>query len=242
MAKKSKRKSEEILSFGAGFVQSRDAARVIGRVDEIADAGEDDCWLMKWTQEEGKWAQFDLEWSATRLWIFLKPEPQLFATGPEGRVCILTPEGSTEEIIDSSDEGPTGRGPIRDLRGIGKSLFACGMGRQVYRRAGKDRWVRADNGTLVAPGKIVLAGFNSMDGLDESDFYAVGFEGEIWRRVNEKWRQLESPTNVILHQVRVVKKNLVYACGQKGVLLVGKGDEWTEIKHTATEDDLWGIP
>jgi hypothetical protein len=80
-----------------------------------------------------------------------------------------------------------------------------------------------------------------MDGLDESDIYAVGFEGEIWRRVSEKWRQLESPTNVILHQVRMVKKNLAYACGQKGVLLVGKGDEWTEIKHTATEDDLWGM-
>jgi hypothetical protein len=237
---KKKRKSGSTLSFGAGFVQNRNAARVIGRIDELADAGEPDCWLMKWTMEN-KWGHFDLEWSATRIWVFTEPEAEAFAIGPEGRVCLGSHAGPVEEVVDASDEGPKARGPLRDLRGIDGALFTCGMGRQVYQRVGKNRWVRADEGVVVPVGEVTLAGFNSIDGLSENDIYAVGFEGEIWRRQRGKWRQLESPTNVILHQVRAIKKNLTYACGQKGVLLLGDGDSWKEIHHTATEDHLWGM-
>ena len=90
-------------------------------------------------------------------------------------------------------------------------------------------------------GRSVVSGFNSIDGLGEDDIYAVGYGGEIWRRVNNTWRQLESPTNVILHRVRVVKKKLAYASGQKGVLLRGVGDSWQEIRHDSTQDNLWGL-
>jgi len=86
-----------------------------------------------------------------------------------------------------------------------------------------------------------VAGFNSIDGLSEDDFYAVGFGGEIWRCLKGRWRQIESPTNVVLHRVRVVPDDLAYACGQEGVLLRGRGDEWEQIDHGATEDNLWDL-
>jgi hypothetical protein len=81
----------------------------------------------------------DLEWPATRIWAFTKPEVQVFAVGPDGIVSIGTVSGNAEEYIEKSPEGTASRGPICDLRGIGKSLDVCGMGRQVYRRVSEGK-------------------------------------------------------------------------------------------------------
>lgn len=229
------------LSFLSGFVQSREIGRVIAQIDELTDQGSTQCWLMRWTRNDQKWARFVLEWSATRLWMELGHETLLFAVGPEGRVAVGTTSGITEELIDPSAEGPASRGHIRDLRGIGKTLYACGMGRQVYRRDGPGRWARQDQGAVVPPDRAAVTGFNSIDGLSEDDIYAVGYGGEIWRRLDERWQQIESPTNVILHRVRVIKKKLAYAAGQRGVLLRGSGNSWQAIKQETTEDNLWGM-
>lgn len=229
------------LSFAAGFVQSREVVRVIASIDALREQGEPDSWLMKWVRAEKKWLHFDLEWTATRLWVVEKPEPMVFATGPEGRVVILTLTGSSEEMIDASGQGPGARGHIRDLRGIGEHLYACGMGRQVYRRTGPGKWVRADKGTVLPAGTTTVAGFNAMDGRSEEDIYAVGFGGEIWRCTQGKWRQLDSPTRLMLNHVRVVNEDRVYACGQNGVLLRGSGDDFEIVAHDATRDAWWGM-
>jgi hypothetical protein len=236
------RKGSLSISFASGFVQDRNVVRVIASIDVLRGHDEPDCWLlMKWVRAEDQWLHFSLEWSATRLWVVEQPDLLVLATGPEGRVALLTRTGNSEEIIDSSREGPRARGPIRDLRGIGKHLYACGMGRQVYRRDRPGKWVRADRGTVLPTGSATVAGFNAMDGLSEQDLYAVGYGGEVWRCVKGKWRQLDSPTKVMLNRVRVVKKDLVYACGQRGVLLRGTGDSFETIAHGATRDALWGM-
>jgi hypothetical protein len=138
-------------------------------------------------------------------------------------------------------DGPQGRGPLRDLKWIGNHLYAVGMSRQVYRREGVGIWIHRDEGTVLPLGSKTVAGFNSIDGISEDDFYAVGFGGEIWRSLNGRWREIESPTNVVLHRVRVIRDDLAYACGQEGVLLRGRGDGWEQIDHGATEDDLWDV-
>jgi hypothetical protein len=229
------------LTFLSGFVQDRSTARVIAQLDNLNEQGVAFSWLMKWTRADGKWGRFDLHWNATRMWVLSEPQLQVFSTGPGGIVSILVVGGSSEETIDNTAEGPGSHGPIRDLRGISGRLYVCGMSRQVYRREGPNRWVRRDAGVLLLPGQTQLAGFNSIDGLAEDDIYAVGFVGEIWRQVQGIWHAIDSPTNVILNRVRVVAPDRAYAAGQKGVLLRGNGDVWTEIKHGATTDDFWGM-
>lgn len=90
---------------------------------------------------------------------------ELFATGPSGEVYIGTLENNREEIIDDSNQGPRGRGPIRDLRLVGGYLYACGMSRQVYRREAPGTWVRRDEGVVLPLGSTSIAGFNSIEGL-----------------------------------------------------------------------------
>lgn len=92
---------------------------------------------------------------------------------------------------------------------------------------------------MGAPPAVV--GFNAIDGASEDDVFAVGYRGEIWRAMAARWQRLESPTNAILHRVRVAQPNLAYAGGQRGVLLRGRGERWEPIVHDATRDDLWGM-
>src|ERR1035437_4325150 len=231
------KKAPTPYSFGSGFVQDRGTMRVIAQIDELVDAGATASRVMKWVS--GNWSQFSLEWSAVRVCQLAEP-PQVFVLGPGGEILVGSSKGAPqEEALDETMQGPQGRGPLRDLRWIDKHLYAAGMSRQVYRREGVGIWRHRDEGTVLPLGSKTVAGFNSIDGLSEDDLYAVGFGGEIWRCLKGRWRQSESPTNVVLHRVRVVRDDLAYACGQAGVLLRGRGDGWEQIDHGATEDDLW---
>ncbi len=62
----------------------------------------------------------------------------------------------------------------------------------------------------------------------------------LWPK-GTSWRQLDSPTNVVLTRVRVVKPDLIYAVGQQGVLLQSNGETWKVIDHHVTDDDFWGL-
>lgn len=233
--------SSNPMSFLSCFVQEKSVFRLVSQIDELKDHGSTSSRLMKWVRAEKKWYAHDLDWHATRICAPAKPSPHLIAVGPSGIVYAASPSSSAEEEIDPTDDGPRRRGDIRDLRIIDDEVYAAGMGRQVYRRTGANQWTREDAGVVQQRGVIAVSGFNAIDGLSKNDVYAVGFGGEIWRRLNRQWRQIDSPTNVVLHRVRAVEPNLVYACGQGGVLLRGHGDQWDRIDHDATEEDLWGM-
>lgn len=236
-----KPRMSEYYSFVSGFVQDRNTLRIIGQLDELTEAGEPNSTLMKWVKPENKWYAFDLDWFVTRMWVLHHPELQVFAVGPDGRVNIGTLQGDNQEEIDPTKNGPRLHGDIRDLRFIGEHLYAGGMGRQVYRREGKNEWIHRDTGVLQSPSTEEVKGFNSIDGLEEDDIYAVGFEGEIWHFHKGKWHKVESPTNLILNKVRAVRTDLVFACGQMGTLLRGHGNTWNFVDQGGTEDQIWDL-
>lgn len=35
--------------------------------------------------------------------------------------------------------------------------------------------------------------------------------------------------------------DLLYACGQRGVVLRGRGRHWSVVEHTDTSEDLWSV-
>jgi hypothetical protein len=175
------------------------------------------------------------------MWVLKQPDLQVFAAGPDGRVNIGTLQGDRLEQIDPSGNGPGLHGHIRDLRFIGNHMYAAGMGRQVYKREGKDQWVRLDAGVLQTPGTTDVKGFNSIDGLGEDDMFAAGFGGEIWHFNKGKWQQDASPVDVILNKVRVIRKDLAFAGGQMGTLLRRNDDRWEVVDHHSTTNEIWDI-
>jgi hypothetical protein len=168
---------------------------------------------------------------------------QLLVLGPQGKVdCNFpAPKPAHEEEIDPVD-GVARSGDFMDLRLIGDHVYACGMARQVYRRDGDRQWTRVDQGAVLPPGSMEVVGFTSMDGLSEDDFYAVGFEGEIWRCLRGVWNPMDTVTNVVLQCVRVVTPDRIYACGQNGILLRGSGNRWKVLDTPSVEEqELWSI-
>lgn len=231
----------QLLTFRSGFVQDRSTTHAIAQYDQLAEAGAEYSSLLKWYGMERRWDRYDIEWSAIRVWVETEQELRLHALGVNGETLEADATGITEGSVDASGEGPLARGPMRDLRWIGRHLYAVGMGRQVYRREEANRWARRDAGVVVPVGTMEVVGFNSVDGLSEEEILACGFGGEIWRNREGEWVQLDSPTNLVLHRLRIVEPDLMFASGQEGLLLRGTGEQWEVIDHGVTDEDLWGL-
>ena len=198
------------FSFGDGFVSSKMRARVTAQIDELVEAGSSRSQVMTWLRQGSKWNYFALEWNAIKISELIKPTYHLIALGQDGSVIISHPDGPKQEFIDTTGNGPAGRGPLLDLRRIANHAYAVGMSRQVYRREHSGLWTRQDAGVVQELGEMEVVGFYSIDGIDENDVYAVGFGGEIWRREKGHWQKIDSPTDGVLHQVRVISDNLIY--------------------------------
>src|ERR1019366_3613550 len=114
------RKAPTPYSFGSCHVQDGGILRVIAQIDELVDAGATTSRVMKWVS--GNWTQFSLEWSAIRVCQGGGP-PQIFVLGPDGEIVAGGAQGKPqEENVDATKQGPSGRGPLRDLRWMGNHL------------------------------------------------------------------------------------------------------------------------
>jgi hypothetical protein len=206
-------------------------------VDSLTEEEDISSVLLEWSSESAM-TVLDVNYPLTRIVQSHEQQSQLFVAGRLGFIGVINGDIIGEETI----EGPQTRGFIRDLRVIGQHVYATGMGRQVYRRFGPGNWSPFDDGIVNTPTDYLdVTGFNAIDGVSEEHIYAVGFGGEIWRCLRGQWRQVSSPTNLILERVRTLGPDLVYAAGQAGVLLRGHDDVWQSIDQTATNDDFWGL-
>src|SRR5581483_5938989 len=130
-----------------------------------------------------------------------------------------------------------------EVRAIGDYFVAVGMSRQVFRRhMGHPPWERFDDGVLITnKKKFEIGGFISVDGFGMDEIYAVGHRGEIWMFDGKKWRQIDSPTNLILNCVRCMPSGEVFIGGDGGVMLRGRRNAWKKIKQDVTEEALTSL-
>jgi hypothetical protein len=227
------------MVFSDGISRGPAHCRVI--VDPIIGGASEEAtpnsFVLEWSKQRGV-SKFNIDYPLSRITSSPDDESEVIVSGRLGFVGIIR----GEQLIEETIEGPDSQGFIRDLRPIGHHLYAVGMGRQVYRRHGPHQWGRFDDGLKSIPeGYLEVTGFNAIDGVSEEDMYAVGFNGEIWHCAKGEWREVTSPTNLILERVRVVRPDLVYAAGQGGILLRGHGDAWESVDQTRTDKNFWGL-
>jgi hypothetical protein len=233
------RKKPASLGFFSGISLGLKRAKVIAQKGEL-DPDHPVRHIMEWNEGTG-WTSFSVPLSAISLHQSLAPPHELFVMGTGGFVRVIADGTQTEEMVDLSDEGPRYRGNIRAMRQVGDHLYAVGMSRQVYRREGRGRWLHDDAGMIVPLGSVEVVGLNCIDGPDESEIYAAGFDGEIWWRHEGRWRRVDSPTNMILREIRTIKPDLIYMCGQMGIVLKGYRDTWDVIAQDESVDNFWGM-
>jgi len=193
--------------------------------------------------DRGQWGAANLDWLACSMTV-ARDVDRLLVLGNRGQ--ILRVGGGDYEIEapigGTSDESPARRGELREIRAVaGESVYAVGIGRQVYQRVGTDRWTCIDQAIRPQGDEVMTTNFESIDGFGRDELYAVGWEGEIWWYDGQSWRSVDSPTNLALYKVRCGGDGFVYACGQAGTILRGRRDSWEALQHDAHKHDFWGL-
>jgi len=161
-------------------------------------------------------------------------ERTVFALGPNGEFWEFEPANATHA------DGEIGISDMswRSLAVVDGELYACGMDRVAAVRTGPQKW--RDISAPPAPGGDRIVGFESLDGFTAKDLYAVGWQGEIWHRKGTRWRQVDSPVSINLNAVCCADDGQVYVVGDKGVMLRGRDDTWSEIE-TGLADNLQDV-
>ncbi len=158
----------------------------------------------------------------------------IVAVAADGRTWELNP-GTKVERLARVAEGHSG---ITRLATLHDAIWACGMGRAVWRRDGNGQWsdLSAPKGTL-ADG---ITGFTGIAETEPGTLLAAGWRGEIWLRSNGVWTQEDSPSNSNFNNLSVAPSGEVVVVGDRGGLVVGRPGRWLAI-DTRTDFNLQGV-
>lgn len=224
-------------SFRSIYVENKNSVVLVAGHDESTEKRKPLSMGFRWN---GQWESVSVPFIATSICAVEKPRPDVLIMGINGWVLRWGTNGISEETIDDSNNGPQNYGDLTEIRIIGDRAYVVGMCRTVYQCDGINNWTRIGQGVRTSEDDNTDAGFTSIDGFNESEIYAVGWDGEIWHYDGKKWDQIESPTNLILFRVVCGKDGKVYACGQEGVLLSGRGKAWKIIEQEETREKFRG--
>lgn len=155
----------------------------------------------------------------TAISVCKKPTEKMVAVSDDGEVLTFVKGVSTSERINLNKEG------IRNSKAIDGYSYACGMGRQLFKRVDEDSWIDIS----AEDTEEFVAGFEAVDGFSENEIYCVGWEGEIWQYTSNLWKQHASPTNLILTSVCCADDGYTYIVGQAGVVIKGRNDTWSKL-------------
>jgi hypothetical protein len=206
------------------FSKMNDEMAAAGTVNSSFFVMDKDEWLKY--GESVPWPALDMET------LKLKDAGRIIAAiGPQGEYWELDDDTVKERMGVIAADAPT----MRALARIDDVIYACGMGRRVYRRLAPGEW-RAMGPNVPLPEGFTVVGFEAMCGFSEKEIYAVGWLGEIWRFDQTRWSQIDSPVSATLHGVTCASDGIAYAVGAAGVMVRGRGDDWSVLDTQRTEN------
>jgi hypothetical protein len=78
-------------------------------------------------------------------------------------------------------------------------------------------------------------GFEDIDGFSDTNIYAGGGHGDLWKFNGESWRKIRIPTNVNLEKICCATDGKVYITTNANLLIVGVDDRWELIEQDVGE-------
>jgi hypothetical protein len=187
---------------------------------------------------DGNWGTYDIEpaWTAVGVAnaIYSPTEgPVVVAGDTDGELWEVRAASGEEHAAEIGGD----YSELTNLASFDNAIWACGMGRVVLRREAGGTW--AD---LSAPDPAVdlgVIGFAALASAGRGEVVAVGWQGEIWLR-HTQWDAQESGTKANLNAVSVGADGQIVAVGDRGVIVVGRRNQWSVIKNDDTAN-LQGV-
>lgn len=233
----------ETFSYTHAVARTGDSLFSASVVDELAEAGVSHGFIFGYLK--GKWSRplddNERKWSIIGVALSTLPIRQGIYLGMWGEVlCVGSKDTHEESLNEKTESGPQKRGPMLSISAISGRAYAVGMGRQVYRRDGRDQWTAIDQQLRPAVDDHKFYGFDTIAGFSETDIYAAGRYGEVWHYDGKSWTKLPVPTDQIIVHACCSGDGNVYLCGRNGLLLKGRGDQWKILDH-GKRDDFWNL-
>jgi hypothetical protein len=259
------KKKGPAVSYYDGAVLERNLLLIAGKLDYFDD--DDYSHGRVFSHSQVRWGARDLPWSISSVCAY-RPKGNAPAARAScsvgemsGQVEIYWSKGVKieHEMLPGADKhGPDRIGllHLHQIIQIEDDLYVVGIDSQVFRRH-QGKWEVFNQGIEPTPTDTFLAqgmklsdavarstdssvDLESIDGTSSENLFAVGFFGAICHRGKGPWRRLEKVTNAMLHRVKCVDANTVYAVGDNGILLKGNAHGFKVIP-TGINDDLWGL-
>ena len=182
------------------------------------------------------------DWTTTSATVVTAPKIQALFMGLYGQIFrVGSGDVSEESALQHLQDGPSSFGPMRCICAVEGRAYAVGMGRQAYRRLDQNRWERIDHTCRSSLETNNTYSFESMHGLVESNIFAAGRCGEVWKFDASEWTQEASATLNVLTDIRVLTNGAVLACGLDGTLVERTATGWIVVAHDITVDDFMSI-
>lgn len=133
------------------------------------------------------------------------------------------------------------------VRAAGK-LYAVGSNRRLYRREGIEQWVDLHSEGRGAPMPTDYTetphadwsrklGFKDLSAFSDTDFYAAGGGGDLWRFDGAHWHPCHLPTQAQLETVCCAGDGKVYVSDLHGNVWAGREQHWEQV---ASSELAWG--
>jgi hypothetical protein len=228
------------MSFVRSVVREMDLSNVAMVIDEFAAKRTPHCVLFQW--DAGRFLKIGgVQWNVVAMDAIRIPRPGVIVLGEFGRTILVGPGGLLNEQIPLEGSADDRIVPLRTIRALGAKAYAAGMRRQVYVRESPGVW-KPIHGSMLSPlNTRTVKGFEAIDGFDDTEIYAGGWEGELWRYDGSTWRSIVSPTNLIISSICCAPDGKVYVCGQGGLFLRGRDDSWEIVDTEDQREDLWSV-
>lgn len=161
-------------------------------------------------------------------------------------VVLIDPHGNVSDYaatkVDRSTVfSPKARAPhqLRFLKNISGTLYAGGTNGYLHRRGPARKW-KEFSSDAMRPDTDDPLGFEDLDGFGPKELYAVGWNGALWTYKGRGWAEVDSPTDLILTSVATAGDR-VFAGGQVGTIVEGRGTKWRRCAHGETDADIWSV-
>ncbi|QDH71156.1 hypothetical protein [Marilutibacter alkalisoli] len=191
---------------------------------------------------DDRWFHTDFDFQAKAVSAIIqehKGYKAWWVLGKNGEVAELVIGGPTnlEQIAGAGLNRPQPYGYLESLKNIRNTLYACGYGRQVYRRD-SNGWISIADSILT---REEATGFFDIDGLDHDNLYAVGWKGEIYFYDGSRWLKDDSPTTAHLSSVKCLDDGTVFISGDRGIVLKGSFNHWQLIETEGFTGNWYGL-
>ena len=116
--------------------------------------------------------------------------------------------------------------------------YAAGLQRNVYQRVEVNKWLQISGILPFRESDADAVSFSDIDGFSESDIYACGEKGDLWRFDGSIWTKEDVPTDSNFEKICCAWDGQVYITTDAFELVIGRRASWTVYEQDIPDDTL----